>query len=96
MPGPVWRRQMSIDRAAFRRLLEGMAGTGAVRAAADGFVVAAEGGTVAVRLRDLPPLRLGAIALPALEVELGLHALDEAARARFLARFELHFRRGGG
>jgi hypothetical protein len=47
-------------------------------------------------LDPLPDLRLGAIRLPRHRVTIYLAGRDEAATRRFLERFELYFRRGGG
>lgn len=44
----------------------------------------------------LPDLRLGTLRLSRQRVSIFLTGYDAAATRRFLERFELHFRRGGG
>lgn len=58
--------------------------------------VEAEGGTVEIRLRPLPPRRLGEIALPVLEVRFRFLGLDPGQIESFLDWFDHYTRRGGG
>jgi len=53
-------------------------------------------GEVSMRLQPLPDRRLAALAIPVIRVEIDLSALPVPARETFLARFDLHYRRGGG
>jgi hypothetical protein len=49
-----------------------------------------------ITLTPLPDLRIGSIRLPRLQVAILLTGYDDIATARFLARFELYYRRAGG
>lgn len=51
---------------------------------------------IGVRFHELPPRRAGSMALPRARVTLHMAALDEKARAAFLARFRRVFQRAGG
>ena len=51
---------------------------------------------VVIHTRALPERRVGALALPVLEVTLDLGATPEAVAAEFLRRFDRGFHRGGG
>ncbi len=53
-------------------------------------------GEVSMRLEPLPDRRLAALSIPVTRIEIDLSALPGAARKPFLARFDLHYRRGGG
>ena len=49
-----------------------------------------------IRLTELSELRIGLIRLARHRVEIFLAGHDEAATRRFVDRFELYYRRGGG
>jgi hypothetical protein len=50
----------------------------------------------AIRITPLPPLRLGALALPRLEVELDLAGHSATEAEAFAKRFLSHLQRAGG
>ena len=89
-------QDMTIAREEFLRSLP---------AAVAGAAFVVEGGEVRpvepgqgwrIRLEPLPELRLGALRLARHRVTIFLAGRDAAATQRFLDRFELYFRRGGG
>ena len=58
--------------------------------------IALDAGEVTVAVAPRPPRLLGALVLPVLHVALRFARVTPATRATFVARFELHTRRGGG
>lgn len=93
-------REMGCTEADFLRWLPGATRHAPVASATleDGALhrLSIEGGTVEIRLRPLPPRRLGGIALPVLEARFRFIGLDEEQRVRFLSWFDHYTRRGGG
>ena len=84
---------MTISREDFLRILPAAAGTGIVEEAE--LVRSADPGRPwSIRLTPLAPLVLGSLAMDRQRVELELP--EGSAAEAFLARFWLHFRRGGG
>ena len=83
---------MTISREEFLRVLPAAAGCD-FQEEAGGFRSADPGRPWSLRLTALPPLALGSLAMARQRVELELPA---ASAEEFLARFWLHFRRGGG
>ena len=55
-----------------------------------------DGHTVTFELGPEQTRRLGMLELPYMEVTFGFGGLPPEARARFMERFQLYFRRGGG
>ena len=86
---------MTLDRAAFARILPGAVG-GSVRASADGFEGEVGGGRWRIRLGGLPAIPLGPIPLERLRVGLELEGFSTTQTEAFLDRFRAHFQRGGG
>jgi len=93
---PALCQEMSISRAAFLRCLP---------AAVDGVAFSDAGTDISyceggkgwrIAVTPLSDLVLGAIRLPRQRVEIFLTGYDATATRRFLDRFELYFRRGGG
>ncbi len=89
-------QDMTISRDEFVRSLRG---------AVAGAEFTVEGGDIRpvdagqrwrIALEALPDLGLGSIRLPRQRVEIHLAGCDASATRRFLERFELYFRRGGG
>jgi hypothetical protein len=63
----------------------------------DGAFVGRSGGRPwRLRISELPPNRLGGLALGRLCVEFEFDDFAPSERERFLSRFRLHFHRGGG
>ena len=87
---------MTISRDEFLRILPGAVG-GADHQVGDALVEgrARECGW-RIELAPMPELRIGLLALARHRVTIAFKGCSEADRAAFLARFELHFRRGGG
>ncbi|MGA2080006.1 MAG: hypothetical protein ABSH53_05260 [Holophaga sp.] len=93
--------EMSLDRAAFLRLLPA-----AMDQAEFHREETPDGGAVLVhreagrgwriRLAPLPPLRLGAVTLDRLRVDLDLEGYAPEEADGLVDRFLLHFQRGGG
>lgn len=62
----------------------------------DRVTIAVGGGSVQIEFRERPLRRIGAFALPVLDVCFRFTDLDAAARDDFVAHFDLCTRRGGG
>jgi hypothetical protein len=90
------RQEMTIARDEFVRLLP--AAVDQADLCVDGNEIRPCGGDRAWRivLCALDDLCVGALRLPRHRVEIFLRDADPGARDRFLARFELHYRRAGG
>ncbi len=54
------------------------------------------GGLIEIRLHATGERRLGAIRLPVTPVEFRFSGISQRQREQFLARFDLHYQRGGG
>jgi hypothetical protein len=87
---------MTISREEFLRILPGAVGATGYRAS--GPLIEHEGSGCAwrIELAPMPELRIGLLALARHRVTIAFKGGSAADRAAFLARFELHFRRGGG
>lgn len=94
-PAPV-TKIMSLDVAEFERSLDVLA-PGARLDGAGRVVVADGSGRVVLTFEPLPAQTLGGLlALPRARVSLDYQGLSAAEAARFLARFDRAFQRGGG
>ncbi len=87
---------MTISRGEFLRILPGATAGVPQPAGADEWCGADVACGWSVRIEPLPDLALGALHLPRHRVRLRVDGCEPGARERFLARWELHFRRGGG
>lgn len=87
---------MTISRDEFLRILPGATDCVPRSAGADAWCGADVACGWSLRIEPLPGLALGALHLPRHRVRLRLDDCEPGARNRFLARWELHFRRGGG
>jgi hypothetical protein len=89
-------QDMTISRADFLRSLA--AAVGGAPFVAAGPELRHDGMDRAWRvvLTPLPDLAIGSIRLPRHRVDIHLTGYDATATRRFLERFELYFRRGGG
>jgi hypothetical protein len=92
----VFCEDMTISREEFQRSLPAAVGHTVIEAAADEFRHRASGMSWRIALAALPDLRLGLLALPRFRVRIFLAGYADADARRFLDRFELYFRRGGG
>lgn len=92
------KRLMAISRAEFLRSLVPLAKHYQYRVAEDGKRIVISDGprSVEVHLGPETRQRLGALHMPAMEVELAFHGFTHEALARFRSRFDLCFSRGGG
>lgn len=88
-------REMSISREEFLRLLSVASCASAIHETDGGWRLARAEGSVAVRFEALPPLAIGSLALPRARVTLEFPPAAAWA-ARFVERFDLYYRRGGG
>lgn len=86
---------MSCTAEEFRRALEQAFG-GAVSGTSDGLLLAGEEASLHFALSEQKPLRLAALQLARLRVEVSLGAGDEAAARRLLAQVDRATLRGGG
>jgi hypothetical protein len=87
---------MTISREEFLRILPGAVGATAYRAS--GTLIQHEGPGCGwrIELAPMPELRIGLLALARHRVTIAFRGCSGPERSAFLARFELHFRRGGG
>jgi hypothetical protein len=92
----VLEREMGCTREDLLRWLPGATGDAPARREGDALVLAVGPGEVRITAEERPARRLGQVELPVLAVRFAFQGLDAAARAAFLARFDLWTRRGGG
>jgi hypothetical protein len=71
-------------------------GSPAYRIEGDKIVIGRGRRRVHIRLEPEPPRRAGAMRLPILRASFDFSGFDEAEPERFLDRFDLYYRRGGG
>jgi len=90
------RQEMTIAREEFLRVLPAAVGQANLRIDGDQIRPLDGDRRWRIVLSALDDLRLGAIRLPRQRVEIFLPGDDADERRRFLARFELYFRRAGG
>lgn len=92
------QRLMSISHAEFLRCLEPLARDYPCHIEESGrrIVLTAEAGEIDIRLGEEGVRRLGALTLPETAVTFHFESGDDEAVERFLSRFDLCFRRGGG
>jgi hypothetical protein len=88
--------EMSISRADFLRLLPRALGGAHFRENGNSFLYAEGERTWLLTLHPLQALDLGALRLERYKVEWVFSGFTEAEIHASVARFELHFRRGGG
>jgi hypothetical protein len=89
-------REMGCTREDLLRWLPGATGHAPARLEGDAIVVSVGTGEVRITARVRPPRRIALVSVPVLAVSFRFEGLDAAARDAFLARFDLHTRRGGG
>jgi hypothetical protein len=92
----VVEREMGCTREDLLRWLPAATGHAPRREQGEELVLAVAGGEVSIRAEPRPPRRIALVELPVLAVRFRFAGLDAAARAAFLARFDLYTRRGGG
>jgi hypothetical protein len=86
---------MTGSAAEFSRALRQAFGEAATETG-DGVRLVADGASLHFAVTDAPPLRLGALRLERLRVEVRVEAGDLAAAGRLLARADRATQRGGG
>lgn len=93
-PAVCW--EMSLSRREFEQLLP--AAVAHVPYGMDGDIFTSEPAEPGwrIELEAMPELRIALLALPRQRVRIHFRGYDLHARAAFLKRFELYFRRGGG
>ncbi len=97
MPAPsVLDREMGCTREELLRWLPAASGHVPVREEGGVLVLTVGGGEVFISAEERPPRRIAGVVLPVLAVRFRFERLDDAARAAFLARFDLYTHRGGG
>jgi len=79
----------------FRRALVAAFGA-AVSSTPNGLLLAGRDASLTFTVREQPPLRLAALQLSTLRVEIGVHAGDEPAVQNLLAQVDRATLRGGG
>jgi hypothetical protein len=92
----VLEREMGCTRDDLLRWLPAASGHATLRQDGDELVLSVEGGEVRLHAAPRPPRRIALVEIPVLAVRFRFVGLDAAARERFLARFDLFTRRGGG
>ncbi len=90
------REVMTISREEFLRSLPAAVNHVAYEVDRSEVRYAGNGRQWRIVLTPLAPLRVGALRLPRQRVEIFVAGFSEPELRQFLARFELHFRRGGG
>ncbi len=97
-PEPTVRRMMSISHAEFLRSLEPLGRYYAYRIEPSGREVLVQDpmGQIEISLGEEQRHRLGSLQLPQTMVTFRFGLLDTGSVERFLSRFDLCFRRGGG
>jgi len=89
------RRQMSCTRGELMSWLPGATRGALIEIVGNRGTITIDGGSVEISFEEKMPRRVGAIALPTLDVCFRFHGLDELARENFLQYFDLYTRRGG-
>jgi hypothetical protein len=89
-------QEMTISRADFLRCLPAAVDDAPFRVDGDAIHALDAHRRWRIVLLPLRDLAIGAIVLPRLRMDLFLAGFDAAETTRFLARFELYFRRAGG
>lgn len=87
---------MTISREEFERVLPGATGCEPRPTGGSSWRGGDDDCGWIARIEPLPDLALGSLRLPRHRVRLEMHGFAGEARSRFLARWELNFRRGGG
>jgi hypothetical protein len=92
----VIRREMGCTRQEFLGWLPRATGGDRYEVDGDRILIHPDGGAVQIDIRQADPRRLGLLSLPVLQVRIEFLGLSQPARDRFLQRFDLATRRGGG
>ena len=87
---------MSISHAEFFRTVRPLLEGEAHEVRADGVTIQRGGSRIEIRLGPEGARRLGTFRLPRSLVEIGFYGGLQEEADEFLARFDRHFRRGGG
>ncbi len=96
LPEDELRREMGCTRDEFLRWLPGASRHAPVMANGDVYRILSKHGPVEIRIAEMPPRRIGSIALPVLDVRFRFTGIDASARKAFLDYFDQYTRRGGG
>jgi hypothetical protein len=88
--------EMSITRAEFLRALPAAVNRDPFVDEGDAFVHRQGERRWRIGFNPLPEFHMGPVRLERHRIDFGFEGYSEAEIAEFLARFELHFRRGGG
>jgi hypothetical protein len=92
----VFNREMSITHAEFLRILPSAVGPQPVSRKNNAVRIAEGEREILIRLSQQRERAIGALRLPVTDIELRLSGYTEAEAKTFMARFDLHYRKGGG
>lgn len=90
------RRDMGLTLDDFLRSLPAAVAPLTYRVEGRVFTIAHPAGAVVIALGETGERRIASLSLPVTPVEFQFNGLDEAARGRFMERFDRYFQRGGG
>lgn len=88
--------EVTATRAELLRILPAAVDHDAFVDQGDGFVHQRDGRSWRIGLTPLPELQIGSMHLERHRVDISFAGYSEAETDAFMARLELHFRRGGG
>lgn len=91
-----FEREMGCTAEELLKWLPGATGGCALALRPGAADVAVGDGALRLRWQPLPPRRIALLSVPRLAVRFEFEAVDEAARLRFMRRFDLYTQRGGG
>jgi hypothetical protein len=92
----VIEREMGCTPAELRGWLPAASGDGPLHWREDGADLALGAGRLRLDWQALPPRRIALLVLPRLRVRFAFEGVADDDRRRWLHRFDLHTRRGGG
>lgn len=92
----VLKREMGFTQLEFMRLLPAALREHSYHVDGQTIHVEVEGKPLVIRLGAEQVRRIALLTLPYIPVEFDYHALEEDTFKRFLQRFDLYYRKGGG
>lgn len=87
---------MGCTAAELGHWLPGAAAPHPVRPQPGGACIDLDAGCLRLHWEALPPRRIALLSVPRLRLRFAFDGVDEAARVRFMRRFDLYTQRGGG
>ncbi|WP_232540198.1 hypothetical protein [Azohydromonas aeria] len=91
-----FEREMGCTAAELGHWLPGAAAPHPVRTQPNGADIDIDAGCLRLRWEALAPRRIALLSVPRLQLRFAFEGVDEAARVRFMRRFDLYTQRGGG